>query len=62
MHIIREIVKCTMTKVQGINANGENVIVFMDIVGNISDYPAVTHALDVPGQNSRAACPLFAIF
>jgi hypothetical protein len=41
LHIIPDIVKCTMTGVQGMNAKGENVTVFLDIVGYIGDYPAV---------------------
>jgi hypothetical protein len=49
-----------MTGVQGMNANGENVTVPLDIVGYIGDYPAVTHALDVLGHNSRAPCHLCA--
>jgi hypothetical protein len=36
------------------NAKGENVTVFLDIVGYVGDYPAVTHALNVLGHNSRA--------
>jgi hypothetical protein len=60
LRIIPDIVKCTMTGVQGMNANGEKVTVFLDIVGYIGDYPAVTHALDVLGHNSRAPCHLCA--
>jgi hypothetical protein len=56
LHITPDIFKCIMTMVQGTNANGENVTVFLDIVGYICDYPAVTHALDVLGHNFRAPC------
>jgi hypothetical protein len=34
--------------------------VFLDIVGYIGDYPAIMHALDVLGHNSRAPCHLCA--
>jgi hypothetical protein len=55
---IPDIVQCTMTGVQGMNANGENVTVFLDIAGYIGECPAVTHAMDVLGHNSRALCHL----
>jgi hypothetical protein len=45
---------CTKTGIEGKDANGERVTIFLDIVGYIGDYPAVTHALDVLGQNFRA--------
>jgi hypothetical protein len=45
MHSTSDIYKCIMTGFQGMNANGEDVTVFPDIVGYIGDYPAVTHAL-----------------
>jgi hypothetical protein len=56
----RNIVNCTMTGVQEMNAKGEKVTVFLDIVGYIGDFPAVMHALDALGHNSRAHCHLFA--
>jgi hypothetical protein len=42
------------------NANWERVTIFLDIVGYFGDYPAVTHAMDVLGHNSRAPCHLCA--
>jgi hypothetical protein len=60
LRIIPDIVKCTTTGIEGKDANGERVTIFLDIVGYIGDYPAVTHALDVLGHNSRAPCHLCA--
>jgi hypothetical protein len=60
MHITPDIVKCTMTGVEGMNAYGASVTVFLDIMRYIGDYPAVTHALNVLGYNSRALCHLCA--
>jgi hypothetical protein len=42
------------------NANGENFTDLLDIVGNIGDYHALSHALDVLGHNSRTNCRLCA--
>jgi hypothetical protein len=60
LYIIPDTVKCTMTGVQGMNANWENVTVFLVIKDYIGDYPAVIHALDVLGYNCRAICHLCA--
>jgi hypothetical protein len=60
LHIIPEIVRSTKRGFQGKNAHGENVTVFLDIVGYIGDYSAVVHALDALGHNFRGPCHLCA--
>ena len=55
---IPDIVQCTTAGITDIDANGNEVTIFIDIVGYIGDYPAVTHTLDVLGHTSRAPCHL----
>jgi hypothetical protein len=57
-YIIPDIVKCCTTDVQGQDPAGNPVTIFIDVLRFIGDYPAVSHALDVPGHNSRAPCHL----
>jgi hypothetical protein len=57
-YIIQDIVKCSTTGVRGVDPWGNPVTIFIDVLGYIGDYPAVTHSLDLLGQNSRATCHL----
>jgi hypothetical protein len=57
-YIVPDLVKCCTTGVQGQDPTGNPVTIFIDVLGFIGDYPAVTHALDVLGHNSRAPCHL----
>jgi hypothetical protein len=56
--IVPDLVKCCTTGVQGQDPIGNPVTIFIDVLGFIGDYPAVSHALDVLGHNSRAPCHL----
>jgi hypothetical protein len=57
-YVIPDLVKCSTTGVQGLDPSGNPVTIFIDALGYIGDYPAVTHALDLLGHNSRAPCHL----
>ena len=58
--VIPDIVCCTTTGITDTDANGNEVTIFIDVVGYIGDYPAVTHTLDVLGHMARAPCHLCA--
>jgi hypothetical protein len=55
---IQDIVKCLTTGVRGVDPWGNTVTIFIDVLGYIEDYPAVTHSLDFLGHNSRDPCHL----
>jgi hypothetical protein len=57
-YIVPDLAKCCTTGVQGLDPNGNPVTIFIDVLGFIGDYPAISHALDVLGHNSRAPCHL----
>ena len=38
--------------------NGDPIRIFLDPVGNIGDYPAITEAIDVLGHNANAPCTI----
>jgi hypothetical protein len=57
-HIIPDLVASCTKGVDGQDPSGNPVTIFVDVLGFIGDYPAVSHALDVLGHNSRAPCHL----
>jgi hypothetical protein len=57
-YIVPDLVKCCTTGVQGQDPTANPVKIFIDVLGFIGDYPAISHALDVLGHNSRAPCHL----
>jgi hypothetical protein len=57
-YIVPDLVKCCTTGVQDQDPTGNPVTIFIDVLGFVGDYPAVSHALDVLGHNSRAPCHL----
>jgi hypothetical protein len=57
-YIIQYIVKCSTTGVRGVDPWGNPVTIFVDVLGYIGDYPAVTDSLYSLGHNSRAPCHL----
>jgi hypothetical protein len=57
-YIIQDIVKFSTTGVGGVDPWGNLATVFIDVLGYIGDYPAVTHSFDLHGHNSRAPCHL----
>ena len=57
-YIIQDILKCSKTGVRGLDPWGNPVTIFIDVLGYIGDYPAITHSLDLLGHNSRAPCHL----
>jgi hypothetical protein len=61
-YIVPDLLKCCTTGVQGQDPTGNPVTIFIDVLGFIGDYPAVSHALDVLGHNTRAPCHLCCFF
>ena len=51
--LIPDIIKCTTQGIEIISESGEPVVVFVDIVGYVGDFPAVTHVLDTMGHNGK---------
>ena len=56
--LISDIVKCATSGVDIVAPNGQIVRIFVDIVGYIGDFPAVTHVLDTTGHNGTSCCHL----
>ena len=55
-YIVQDIVRGSTEGFPTKNAEGEDVVVFLDPVGSIGDYPAVSHTLDVLGHTSNSPC------
>lgn len=58
LSIIPDIVKGATTGFECVDANGASVTVFLDLVGFVGDYPAVTHTLDLLGHTACSPCHL----
>ena len=58
--ILSDIVKGTVEGFVTKDSRGRQVVVFLDCVGFIADYPAMSEALDVLGHNSNVPCHLCA--
>ena len=56
--IIQGIVKCSTTGVRGLDQWGSSVTIFIEFLGYIGDYYAVTHSLNFIVHKSRAPCNL----
>ena len=56
--IVPDIVKGATTGFDCLDANGKPLTVFLDAVGFIGDYPAITHAIDVLGHTACSPCHL----
>lgn len=56
--VIEDIVQGTVEGFKSKDPTGEEVTIFLDCVGFIADYPAISEALDVLGHNSNAPCHL----
>ena len=54
--VVPDIVKGSTDGFPAKDANGEDVVIFLDPVGFIGDYPAVSHTLDVRGHTSNTPC------
>ena len=54
--IIPDIVEGTAHGFPALDADGNETVIFLDCVGFIADYPAVSEALDVLGHMSNAPC------
>lgn len=55
--IIPDIIKGTTEGFTTVDANGNEVVVFLDVAGFIGDTPAISHVLDLRGHNALAPCP-----
>jgi hypothetical protein len=58
--IIPDIVRSATTGFGCVYANGASVTVFLDLVGFVGDYTAVTHTLDLFGHTACSPCHLCA--
>lgn len=57
-HIINDIVKGTTEGFKDLDSEGNCVTIFLDVVGYIADYPALSEAIDVLGHTSNVPCHL----
>lgn len=57
LFIIDDIVQRTAVGIDGWDHDGNRIKIFIDVVGYVSDYPALAHVLDVLGHNASASCP-----
>jgi hypothetical protein len=60
-YIIQDIVKCSTIGVRGVDPWGNSVTIFIDVIGYIGDYPAVTRSLDFIGRNSLGLHVIYAL-
>ena len=56
--LIPDILRCTTEGIRMKDFFGNEITAFVDIVGYIGDYPAVTHTLEVLAQNAGTPCHL----
>lgn len=56
--IIPDIVQCTTTGVIKVMPDGDEITIFLDIVGYIGDYVGTVRVLDLLGVNAISPCPL----
>ena len=56
--ILPDLVKGSTEGVQGLFPNGENVRIFMDVLGFVNDYPASCHVIDSKTHTASAPCTL----
>ncbi|PXF42872.1 hypothetical protein BWQ96_07380 [Gracilariopsis chorda] len=59
LHIIPDLVHSGAERVDGIDAFGDPVKIFTDVVGFVGDYPAAAHTTDVMGHNAAAPSTLY---
>jgi hypothetical protein len=57
-YIIQDIGKCSTAGVRGVDPWGNPVTIFIDVPGDIGEYPSVTHSLDIICHNFRVPCHL----
>ena len=56
--IIEDIVQGTTDGFSTLDPNGEEIVLFLDCVGFIADYPAISDTVDMLGHNANAPCHL----
>ena len=56
--VIDDIIEGTEKGFEMTTAEGEKVVLFLDVVGYVGDYPAVSHTLDLLGHCSNVPCHL----
>ena len=61
-YIIDDIVTGAREGFTTTDSDGQEVVIFLDCVGYIADYPAITEALDVLGHNSNVPCHLCSFY
>lgn len=54
--IVEDIAKGTTTGLISKDISGNEVRIFLDVVGFVSDYPAMTHVTDVMGHSANSPC------
>ena len=58
LDLVSNIVECATAGVKVVIPSGETARVFLDIVGYIGEFPAVTHIPDTLGHNGTSCCHL----
>ena len=56
--IVEDIVSASKEGMKTKSADGNTILLFLDLVGFIGDYPETSHALDILGHNSTCPCHL----
>ena len=55
-NIVDDVVECVTKGVEVSIAGGESLVMFMEVVAYVGDYPGMSHCLDVLGQNANVPC------
>jgi len=56
--VVDDIIEGTTTGFESFNDNGDEIVIFLDVLGYVGGYPAVSHTLDVLGHSSNVPCHL----
>lgn len=57
-HIVSDVVKGMTEGVKGMDPHGNPIQIFLDVIGFLADYPAVSSVLDVKSHSADAPCHL----
>ena len=55
-NVVDDIVECSTTGVEVLMDSGEKMVMFIEVVAFIGDYPGMSHCLDVVGQMGNSPC------
>ena len=54
--VIEDIVQCCVDGVEVTTEEGGKLVIFMELVAYIGDYPGMSHCLDILGHNASVPC------